>query len=142
MFCYFGSYLPAPITCKGFPGGISGEESACHCRRHERLGSDPWDEKIPWRKKWQPTPLFFPGKLQGGDPGEPQPVTPWSHKGSRRIEHIHITCKHRCSLPIFYNFIPNPFWLFIFISLCFSFITSSYHPYRIFPISSLFLCCF
>ena len=37
----------------------SGRESACQCRRH---GFDPWVGKIPWRRKWQPTPIFLPGK--------------------------------------------------------------------------------
>ena len=27
--------------------------------------SDPWVEKIPWRRKWQPTPVFLPGKSHG-----------------------------------------------------------------------------
>ena len=40
----------------------SGEESACQCRRH-RL--DPWVGKIPWRRKWQPAPVFLPGKFHG-----------------------------------------------------------------------------
>ena len=31
----------------GFPGGTSGKEAACQCRRHERLGFNPWDGKIP-----------------------------------------------------------------------------------------------
>ena len=26
---------------------------------------DPWVGKIPWRRKWQSTPVFFPGKLHG-----------------------------------------------------------------------------
>ena len=26
---------------------------------------DPWFEKIPWRRKWQPTPVFLPGKFHG-----------------------------------------------------------------------------
>ena len=26
---------------------------------------DPWVRKIPWRKKWQPTPVFLPGKSHG-----------------------------------------------------------------------------
>ena len=25
-------------------------------------GFDPWVGKIPWRRKWRPTPVFFPGK--------------------------------------------------------------------------------
>ncbi|XDA76554.1 hypothetical protein R6Z07F_006698 [Ovis aries] len=32
------------------------------CRRRKRLGFDPWVGKILWRRKWQPTPVFFPGK--------------------------------------------------------------------------------
>jgi len=28
-------------------------------------GFDPWVEKIPWRKKWQPTPVFLPGISHG-----------------------------------------------------------------------------
>ena len=32
------------------------------CRRHRRRGSDPQVGKIPWRRKWQPTPVFLPGK--------------------------------------------------------------------------------
>ena len=31
-----------------FPGGPSGKESSCQCRRHKRLGFDPWVGKIPW----------------------------------------------------------------------------------------------
>ena len=26
---------------------------------------DPWVGKIPWRRKWQPTPVFLPGKSCG-----------------------------------------------------------------------------
>jgi len=26
---------------------------------------DPWVGKIPWRKKWQPTPVFLPGESHG-----------------------------------------------------------------------------
>ena len=36
------------------PGGTSGKESACQCRRPKRLGFHPRDRKIPWRRKWQP----------------------------------------------------------------------------------------
>ena len=32
----------------GFPGGASGKESACQCRRCKRCGSDPWFGKIHW----------------------------------------------------------------------------------------------
>ena len=51
-----------PTVAWGFPGGASGKEATYQCRRHKRLGIDPWVGKIPWRRKWQPTPVFSPGK--------------------------------------------------------------------------------
>ena len=27
-----------------------------------RCGLDPWVKRIPWRRKWQPTPVILPGK--------------------------------------------------------------------------------
>ena len=30
-----------------------------------RLGFDPWVRKIPWRRPWQPTPVFLPGEAHG-----------------------------------------------------------------------------
>ena len=38
----------------GFPGGASGEEPACQCRRCRRHGLYPWVRKIPWRRRWHP----------------------------------------------------------------------------------------
>ena len=31
----------------------------------KRLRFDPWVRKIPWRRAWQPTPMFLPGDSQG-----------------------------------------------------------------------------
>ena len=28
-----------------------------------RVRFDPWVRKIPWRRKWQPIPVHFPGKI-------------------------------------------------------------------------------
>ena len=39
-----------------------GKESACQYRRY---GFDPRVRKIPWRRAWQPTPVFLPGKFHG-----------------------------------------------------------------------------
>ena len=30
-----------------------------------RRGFDPWVRKIPWRRAWQPTPVFLPGEFYG-----------------------------------------------------------------------------
>ena len=46
----------------GNPRWHGGKESACQYRR---LRFDPWVGKIPWGWKWQPTPVFLPGKFQG-----------------------------------------------------------------------------
>ena len=46
---------------RDFPGGTSGKEPTCQCRRLKRPGFHPWVGKIPWRKKWQPSPVFLPG---------------------------------------------------------------------------------
>ena len=43
----------------GCPWWLGAEESACWCWK---CGFDPWIRKIPWRMKWQPTPVFLPGK--------------------------------------------------------------------------------
>ena len=40
----------ATQTAVDFPGGSSGKEPACQCRRHKRWGFDPWVRKIPWRR--------------------------------------------------------------------------------------------
>ena len=30
-----------------------------------RFRFDPWIRKIPWRREWQPTPVFLPGEFHG-----------------------------------------------------------------------------
>ena len=49
-------------SCPRYPGSSVSKETACRCRR---TGSNPWVRKIPWRRKWQPTPVFLPGKPHG-----------------------------------------------------------------------------
>ena len=38
------------IRTQGFPGGTSGKEPTCQCRRHKRREFDPWVKKIPWSR--------------------------------------------------------------------------------------------
>ena len=45
-------------------GSSNGKESACNDRlgsRNKRQRFDPWVEKIPWSRKWQPNPVFLLG---------------------------------------------------------------------------------
>ena len=47
---------------QGLHRWLSGKEYACQCRRYRRcggLGFDPWVRKIPWSRKWQPTPVLL-----------------------------------------------------------------------------------
>ena len=52
------------------------------CRRRRRCEFDSWVGKIPWRRKWQPTPVLLPEKSQG----ERSLVgyDPWGHKRVRQ----------------------------------------------------------
>ena len=56
------SYLTKVKNFPGLPWLLSGKESACQCRRQE---SHRWVGRIPWRSKWQPTPVSLPGKSHG-----------------------------------------------------------------------------
>ena len=60
---------------------LSGHQRICLLvRRHKRSEFDPWVGKIPWSRKWQPTPIFLPGK----SPGQRSLVgySPWDHTES------------------------------------------------------------
>ena len=66
------------ITNIGLPWWLS-KEAACQCRRHKRHGFDPWVGKIPWRRAWQPTPVFLTGEsLWTEEPGGLQSM--WSQR--------------------------------------------------------------
>ena len=45
-------------TLRGFPGGATAKEPACQCRRHRDSKESARVRKIPWRRAWQPTPVF------------------------------------------------------------------------------------
>ena len=44
---------------------FSSKEFACQCTRRRRCRFDPWVGKIPWRRAWQPTPVFLSGESHG-----------------------------------------------------------------------------
>ena len=74
------------------PGGASGKESACHCRRLRRFRFDPKVRKIPWRRKWQPTPVFLPRKFHGQR--SLVGYSPWGSKETDMIEHLSTMSKN------------------------------------------------
>ena len=40
-------------------------QTACQFRRCKRCRFNLWVRKIPWSRKWQPAPVFLPGKFHG-----------------------------------------------------------------------------
>ena len=53
------------IMLYDFPGGLAGKELAYECKRCKRCEFHLWVRKIPWRRKWQLTPVFSPGESHG-----------------------------------------------------------------------------
>ena len=47
------------------------------------IGFDLWVGKIPWRRKWLPTPVFFPGEFHGQR--SLVGYSPWGSKESTRL---------------------------------------------------------
>ena len=46
--------------------------------------SDPWIGKIPWRREWLPSPVFWPGEFHGL-------YSPWGHKESDMIGQLSLS---------------------------------------------------
>ena len=60
---------------------LSGKVSACQCGS---LRFDPWVGKNPWRREWQPTPVFLLGESHGQR--SLAGYSPWGHKESDMTE--------------------------------------------------------
>ena len=80
-------FLPIPSKQKDLIGSkhdswasqvVNATEPACQGRRPKGCSFNPWVGKIPWRRVWQPTPVFLPGEshgqrsLVGYSPGGPK----------------------------------------------------------------------
>ena len=63
--------------------------NAGRCRRHE---FNSWVKEIPWRRKWQPTLVFLPGKSHGQ-----RSLASCSLWDRRRVRHNWVT-EHACTL--------------------------------------------
>ena len=74
------------VDCTSFPGGASGKEAAFQCRGHKRPGLSPWAGKIPWRRAWQPTPVFLPGESHGQR--SLVGYSPWGHRVRSDLAHV------------------------------------------------------
>ena len=70
----------------GLPWQLSSKAPPAY-RRH---GFHPWVWRIPWRRAWQPTPAFLPGKSHGQR--SLAGYSPWGHKESDTTEATSHTC--------------------------------------------------
>ena len=80
------------IKIKAFPSGSEGKMSASNAGD---LGSIPGSGMIPWRRKWQPTPVILPGKSHGHR--SLVDYSPWDHKESDTTEQLHFPCSLSCT---------------------------------------------
>ena len=85
----------------GLPWWLSGKESIC---QHRRLGFSPGVTKIPWKRKWQPTPVFLPGEshgqrsLAGYSPWITKSWTRLATKWQLYVQHIFIYIHSICGI--------------------------------------------
>ena len=67
-----------------FPGGSVVKNPPAKQKTRRRHGFNPWVGNIPWRRKWQPTPVFLPEKFHGQR--SLAGYSPWGHKESDTTE--------------------------------------------------------
>ena len=90
------SLLWYPFRQRCPPEGIPGSN-----RGWTPAGFDPWVAKIPWRRAWQPTPIFLPGESPWTEePGRLQSM------GSKRVRHDWVT-KHGTAQAIWWTGSPQ-----------------------------------
>ena len=82
----------------------NGKESPCQCRRWKRCRFNPWVNKIPWRRKWQPAPVFLPEESHGQR----------SLEGCRPGAHTHIEKELNMK---YFSIYSNDFFFFYFSGL-------------------------
>ena len=73
--------LPLEHGC--LPMQLSGKVAACRSRR---LGFNPWVRRTPWRRKWQHTPVFLPGKSHGRSRLKDSNRAPSVRRSVRRVQ--------------------------------------------------------
>ena len=73
----------------GLPRSLSSKDSLCQCRSHRKSWFNPWVRESLWRKKWQPPPVFLPGKSHGE-----RSLGGYSLWGCKELDMI----KHACTL--------------------------------------------
>ena len=60
--CQGAQVPPLAQRARGFPAGSDSKSVCLQCGRPR---FDPWVGMLPWRRKWQCTPVFLPGESHG-----------------------------------------------------------------------------
>ena len=80
----FSRFQTQPQHQWGFPFNPVNKEPA-------RNGFYPWVRKIPWRRKWQPTPTFLAWRIPWiEEPGRLQSMGPQESGMTQRLNHYHL----------------------------------------------------
>ena len=66
--------------------------SKCQLEITSRYGFNPWVGKIPWRRKWLPTPIFLLEEFYGQR--SLAGYNPWDSTESVMTEHVHTQIMH------------------------------------------------
>jgi len=70
-----------------------GKEPACNAGGAGDMGSIPGVRKIPWRRAWQPIPVFLPGEFH--EQRSLAGYSSWGHKESDMTEVTEHPCTHQ-----------------------------------------------
>ena len=81
------------VSTNELPWRYSGEKPTCYLRRHR---FHPWVRKIPWRRKWRPTPVSLPRKSRGE-----RGLASYSPRGHKTVRHNLTTKQQRQQISLF-----------------------------------------
>ena len=77
----------ANLVSQGFPGDTVVKNPPASAGDARDAGFIPGLERFPQSRKWQPTPVFLPGKLHGRMSSVG--CSPWGHKELDAAKHTH-----------------------------------------------------
>ena len=87
IFSFYG-YIQKSEIAGSYGYSTSLVAQTVKCLQHERPGFNPWVGKIPWRRKWQSTPVLLSGKSRGQR--SLVGYSPWGRKESNTTGRLHV----------------------------------------------------
>ena len=90
-----GIFCP-PLYPGVFPGGASGKECSCQCKKLKRHRFNSRFKKSLWRRKWQPTPVFLPEESHG----QRSLMGYMVHRVAKNQTQLKWFCMHAVSYPL------------------------------------------